>query len=82
MLQFSETRRVFIHIRTVGHVVADKNVGDAVEQSQVGARLEGQVAFPALLKQFMSIETVGPEPEWINSLVFRGMKALPVRVRR
>lgn len=46
------------------------------------ARLEGQVAFPALLKAFTSVETIGPEPEWINSLVFRGMKALPVRVRR
>ena len=46
------------------------------------ARLEGQVAFPALLKQFSTVDTVGPEPEWNNSLVFRGMKALPVRVRR
>ena len=46
------------------------------------ARLEGQVAFPALLKQYASIEAFGPEPEWINSLVFRGMKALPIRVRR
>ena len=46
------------------------------------ARLEGQVAFPALLKAYTSIETTGPEPAWINSLVFRGMKALPVRVRR
>ena len=46
------------------------------------ARLEGQVAFPALLGRFRSIETVGPAPEWINSLVFRGMKALNVSVRR
>ncbi len=46
------------------------------------ARLEGQVAFPALLGHFRSIETVGPAPEWINSLVFRGMKAMPVRVSR
>ena len=46
------------------------------------ARLEGQVAFPALLGHFRSIETVGPAPEWINSLVFRGMKALNVSVRR
>ena len=45
------------------------------------ARLEGQVAFPTLLKRFASVEAIGPEPEWINSLVFRGMKALPVRVR-
>ncbi len=46
------------------------------------ARLEGQVAFPALLNRFRSIETVGPAPEWINSLVFRGMKGLNVAVRR
>lgn len=46
------------------------------------ARLEGQVAFPALLGHFRWIETVGPAPEWINSLVFRGMKALNVSVRR
>ena len=46
------------------------------------ARLEGQVAFPALLRRYRSIETTGPDPEWINSLVFRGMKSLPLRVRR
>ena len=46
------------------------------------ARLEGQVAFPALLRQYQQIETIGAEPEWINSLVFRGMKSLPVSVRR
>ena len=46
------------------------------------ARLEGQVAFPALLRRFKSVETIGPAPEWINSLVFRGMKVLQVRVRR
>ena len=49
------------------------------------ARTEGQVAFPALLAHYSTIEPEGgqgDEPEWINSLVFRGMKALPVRVRR
>lgn len=46
------------------------------------ARLEGQVALTALLQHFRSIETVGPAPEWINSLVFRGMKGLNVAVRR
>lgn len=46
------------------------------------ARLEGQVAFPALLGRFRSIETFGSAPAWINSLVFRGMKALNVSVRR
>ena len=46
------------------------------------ARTEGQVAFPALLKAYAQIEAVGDEPAWINSLVFRGMHSLPVRVRR
>ena len=46
------------------------------------ARLEGQVAFPALLAHFSRIDVVGPPPDWINSLVFRGMKALTVAVRR
>ena len=46
------------------------------------ARLEGQVAFPALLGHFRSIETFGPAPDWINSLVFRGMKALNLTARR
>ena len=45
------------------------------------ARLEGQIALPAVLQAFRDIEPVGPPPEWINSMVFRGMKALPVRVR-
>ena len=46
------------------------------------ARTEGQVAFPTLLKHFARIELAGDVPGWINSLVFRGMTALPVRVRR
>jgi cytochrome P450 len=46
------------------------------------ARLEGQVALPALLGRWREIE-IEPEPiEWLDSLVLRGMKALPVRVRR
>jgi cytochrome P450 len=45
------------------------------------ARLEGQIALPAVLQTFKHIEAAGAAPEWINSLVFRGMKALPVRVR-
>jgi cytochrome P450 len=45
------------------------------------ARTEGQVAIPALLARYRSLEPEGGSPEWINSLVFRGMKALPVRVQ-
>ena len=46
------------------------------------ARLEGQVAFPALLRHFKNIEAVAGEVKWLNSPVFRGMHALPVRVAR
>jgi hypothetical protein len=45
------------------------------------ARTEGQVAIPALLARYRAIEPEGGPPEWIDSLVFRGMKALPVRVQ-
>lgn len=45
------------------------------------ARTEGQVAFPALLKRYRAIEPMTLTPPWINSLVFRGMTSLPVRVR-
>ena len=45
------------------------------------ARTEGQVAFPALLKRYSSIEPTTATPPWINSLVFRGMTSLPVRVK-
>jgi cytochrome P450 len=43
------------------------------------ARLEGQVALPAVLQRWRRIELAGPEPEWMDSMVLRGMKALPVR---
>ena len=46
------------------------------------ARTEGQVAFPALLQRYRSIEPMTTSPAWINSLVFRGMTSLPVRVRQ
>ena len=45
------------------------------------ARLEGQVALPALVNRWRSIEIAAPRLEWIDSMVLRGMKALPVRVR-
>jgi len=46
------------------------------------ARLEGQIALPAVLRRWRKIELgVAPERlEWLNSMVFRGVKALPLRV--
>jgi cytochrome P450 len=44
------------------------------------ARLEGQVALPSVLKRWRQIERAGGKPEWIDSMVLRGMQAMPLRV--
>jgi cytochrome P450 len=46
------------------------------------ARLEGQVALPALLARWREIEPQGERFEWMDSMVLRGMTAFPLRVRR
>ena len=48
------------------------------------ARMEGQVALPAVLRHWKKIALAVPEDriEWLNSMVFRGMKALPLSVSR
>ena len=45
------------------------------------ARLEGQIALPAVLARWASIEAQDA-PEWIDSMVLRGMASMPVRVKR
>jgi cytochrome P450 len=45
------------------------------------ARLEGQIALPAVLARWRRIEPVGGPPGWIDSMVLRGMQAMPLRVR-
>ena len=46
------------------------------------ARVEGQIALPAVLKRWRKIELAVPEArlEWLNSTVFRGMTVMPLRV--
>ena len=48
------------------------------------ARMEGQVALPAVVRQWRRIALAVPEArlEWLNSMVFRGMKSLPLNVSR
>jgi cytochrome P450 len=46
------------------------------------ARLEGQVALPAVLERWRRIEPAGSVPAWVDSMVLRGMQAMPLRVRR
>jgi cytochrome P450 len=47
------------------------------------ARMEGQVALPAVARRWRDISLAVPEGRltWLNSMVFRGMTAMPVRVR-
>lgn len=44
------------------------------------ARLEGQVALPAVLARWSRIEQAQGPREWLDSMVLRGMKAMPLRV--
>jgi hypothetical protein len=44
------------------------------------ARLEGQIALPAVLARWRRIELGGAPLEWMDSMVLRGMKALLLRV--
>ena len=46
------------------------------------ARLEGQVALPAVLRRWRSIEQANAEQGWIDSMVLRGMQTMALRVRR
>jgi len=45
------------------------------------ARLEGQISLPAVLRRWRSIEVASDRLDWINSMVFRGVRSLPLRVR-
>jgi cytochrome P450 len=44
------------------------------------ARLEGQIALPAVLARWRRIEFTGEPLQWLDSLVLRGMQALPLHV--
>jgi hypothetical protein len=46
------------------------------------ARLEGQVALPMVLSAFPSIAPAWSRLDWFDSMVFRGVSALPLAVRR
>lgn len=43
------------------------------------ARLEAQIAFPALLRRFPHLDLADPGPVWGPNTLIRGLKSLPVR---
>jgi cytochrome P450 len=44
------------------------------------ARMEGRIGFPALMARLGDID-IRDDPQWSDSMVLRGMRKLPVRVR-
>ncbi|MDD9918713.1 MAG: cytochrome P450, partial [Rhodospirillaceae bacterium] len=46
------------------------------------ARLEGQVAFEALLDRYTDFQLRGPVPSWRDELIARGLRNLPLTVRQ
>jgi cytochrome P450 len=44
------------------------------------ARLEGQIALPAVLARWRRIKPLEAAPGWIDSMVLRGMQAMPLSV--
>jgi len=46
------------------------------------ARLEGQIALPAVLARWRDIEIGADRLEWVDSMVLRGMQAMPLSVRK
>ena len=46
------------------------------------ARVEGQVAIPAVLARWRDVEISDNSAPWLDSMVLRGMTAMPLRVKR
>ena len=45
------------------------------------ARMEVQIALPALLRRLPEIELATDAPDWDDSLILRGLKSLPIRAQ-
>jgi cytochrome P450 len=43
------------------------------------ARLEAQIAVSTLLRRLPDLRLVGDEPEWLDSMILRGIRSLPAR---
>jgi len=76
---FEEPERLVLERRGVPHLTF--GFGAHICLGFPLARLEGQVALPAVLARWRSIEIDAQPLEWLDSMVLRGMRALPLRVR-
>ncbi len=59
-----------------------KRMSDEMALFIGSSRMEGQVALPAVLRHWKDIVLAVPEERiaWLNSMVFRGMQSLPLKV--
>lgn len=73
--QFTEPDRVDLRRQNNRHIAFGYGIHFCIGAPL--ARLEGQLAVPALLRRYPDL-TLAAEPPWLPSLVFRGVKSLPV----
>jgi hypothetical protein len=74
--QFEEPDRLDLERADNRHVAFGHGIHFCLGASL--ARIEGQIALPALLARFPALTARTEAPEWLDSLVFRGMRSLPV----
>lgn len=74
--QFSDPDRVDLHREPNRHLAFGHGIHFCLGAPL--ARLEGQIAFPALLRRLPGLALATDRLEWIDSLIFRGLKSLPV----
>jgi cytochrome P450 len=74
--QFAEPDRVDIHRDPNRHLAFGYGIHFCIGAPL--ARLEAQIAIPALLRRLPDLELATDELAWIDSLVFRGLRSLPL----
>jgi cytochrome P450 len=74
--QFEEPDRLDLERADNRHVAFGHGIHFCLGASL--ARIEGEIALPALLARFPALTPRTEAPEWLDSLVFRGMRSLPV----
>lgn len=46
------------------------------------ARMEGRIAFPRILARMTDLKLLRDEPDWLDSVIFRGMRTMPIGYRQ
>ena len=73
---FTDPDRVDITRRRNAHIAFGKGIHLCIGAPL--ARLEGQVAFEALLNRYCDFQLQAPAPDWRDELITRGLNTLPI----